>query len=76
MGPSQPSVAVLATRAIHPNITRRDPTQFSDPDAVIHIDRVYVPETQPDVKVVSVDLKMADGSSVVLMRDGEYAVGF
>jgi len=52
------------------------PAQFSGPDAVIHIDRVYVPETQPDVKVLSVDLSMADGSTVALMRDGEYAVGF
>jgi leucyl aminopeptidase (aminopeptidase T) len=52
------------------------PKDFSGPEAVIHIDRVYVPETQPDVKVASVDLQMADGSTVPLMRDGEYAVGF
>jgi hypothetical protein len=52
------------------------PQHFSSLDAVIHIDRVYVPETQPDVKVASVDLHMADGSTVALMRDGEYAVGF
>jgi leucyl aminopeptidase (aminopeptidase T) len=52
------------------------PAQFSSLDAVIHIDRVYVPETQPDVKVLSVDLQMADGSALALMRDGEYAVGF
>jgi leucyl aminopeptidase (aminopeptidase T) len=52
------------------------PAQFSGPEAVIHIDRVYVPDTQPDVKVLAVDLMMADGSTVALMRDGEYAVGF
>ncbi|MBK9796179.1 MAG: hypothetical protein IPP58_06745 [Holophagaceae bacterium] len=52
------------------------PAQFSGPEAVIHIDRVYVPETQPDVAVLAVDLTMADGSTVALMRDGEYAVGF
>jgi len=52
------------------------PAQFSGPEAVIHIDRVYVPETQPNVKVVAVDLTMADGSVVALMRDGAYAVGF
>jgi leucyl aminopeptidase (aminopeptidase T) len=52
------------------------PAQFSGPDAVIHIDRVYVPETQPDVKVLGVDLAMADGSRIALMREGEYAVGF
>lgn len=52
------------------------PKDFSGPEAVIHIDRVYVPETQPDVKVASVDLRMADGSAVALMRNGEYALGF
>ncbi len=52
------------------------PAQFSSPGAVIHIDRVYVPETQPDVQVLSVDLTMPDGSCVPLMRDGAYAVGF
>jgi leucyl aminopeptidase (aminopeptidase T) len=52
------------------------PAQFSGPEAVIHIDRVYVPETQPDVKVVAVDFTMADGTTLPLMRNGEYAVGF
>jgi hypothetical protein len=52
------------------------PAQFSSPEAVIHIDRVYVPETQPDVQVLAVDLEMADGSSVALMRNGDYAVAF
>lgn len=52
------------------------PAQFSSHDAVIHIDRVYVPETQPDVTVASVDLLMGDGTTVPLMRDGEYSVGF
>lgn len=52
------------------------PGDFSGPEAVIHIDRVYVPETQPDVKVVSVDLEMPGGSPVALMRDGQYAVDF
>ena len=52
------------------------PAQFSGPEAVIHIDRVYVPETQPDVQVLTVDLKLADGSSIALMRAGAYTVGF
>jgi aminopeptidase len=52
------------------------PAQFSGPEAVIHIDRVYVPDTQPDVKVVAVDLTMGDGTTVPLMRDGAYSVGF
>ena len=52
------------------------PAQFSGPEAVIHIDRVYVPETQPDVKVRVVDFNMPDGSTLALMRDGEYLVPF
>lgn len=52
------------------------PAQFSGPEAVIHIDRVYVPDTQPDVQVVAVDLAMGDGTTVPLMRDGAYSVGF
>ena len=52
------------------------PAQFSGPGAVIHIDRVYVPETQPDVQVLAVDLTLPDGSTVALMRDGAYTVGF
>lgn len=52
------------------------PQHFSGPEAVVHIDRVYVPETQPDVKVLSVDLRMEDGSSVALMRNGDYALVF
>jgi hypothetical protein len=52
------------------------PAQFSGPEAVIHIDRVYVPEIQPDVKVLAVDLKMADGEVRALIRNGAYAVAF
>ncbi|MBI1751968.1 MAG: hypothetical protein HY014_05945 [Acidobacteria bacterium] len=52
------------------------PAQFSGPEAVIHIDRVYVPETQPEVKVVAVDLQMPGAAAVPLMRNGEYSVGF
>lgn len=52
------------------------PKQFSSPGAVIHIDRVYVPETQPDVRIKAVDLIMEDGKPLPLMRNGEYAVAF
>ncbi len=52
------------------------PSDFSSPDAVIHIDRVYVPETQPDVMVASFDLIVDDGARLQLMRDGQYVVDF
>lgn len=55
---------------------RVGPSAFSSPDAVVHIDRVYVKETQPDVAVASVDLRFEDGTSVALMRNGEFGSVF
>ena len=52
------------------------PSAFSSPEAVIHIDRVYVPEMQPDVLPVSVDLHLDDGTTVALMRNGEFGPVF
>ena len=52
------------------------PDAFSSPEAVVHIDRVYVPETQPDVLPVSVDLHLPDGTTLALMRDGEFGPVF
>lgn len=52
------------------------PRDFSSADAVIHIDRIYTADVQPDVKVASADLALFDGTRVPLMRDGVYAVNF
>ncbi|MHB0964509.1 MAG: M29 family metallopeptidase [Gemmatimonadaceae bacterium] len=52
------------------------PEAFSSPDAVVHIDRVYVKETQPDVVAASVDLQLADGTRLALMRDGDFGPVF
>ena len=52
------------------------PGAFSSPDAVVHIDRVYVKETQPDVVAASVDLQLADGTRLALMRDGDFGPVF
>lgn len=49
---------------------------FSRPEAVVHIDRVYVPAMQPRITVARVDLAMDDGSVVRLMRDGAYVIDF
>jgi leucyl aminopeptidase (aminopeptidase T) len=51
------------------------PKDFSSADAVIHIDRVYVPGVQPDVSVKRLDLIMENGG-LPLMRDGGYVVDF
>jgi leucyl aminopeptidase (aminopeptidase T) len=49
---------------------------FTSADAVVHIDRVYLPATQPLVRVTSVDLHDADGRTTRLMQDGRYVIGF
>lgn len=49
------------------------PGDFASPDSVVHIDRVYIPQTQPAVRVVSVDLLMEDGS-MPLIRDNDYVI--
>ncbi len=48
--------------------------QFSKPDRVVHIDRVYLPSLQPRIQVVRVDLTNPDGVVLPLMLDGEYVV--
>jgi len=50
------------------------PKDFTSPEAVVHIDRVYVPELQPDVRPLKVDLTYPDGTTVELMRDGDYVI--
>ena len=45
---------------------------FSSPDAVVHVDRVYLPVLQPRVVPRRVDLVLEDGRSVAVMRDGSY----
>ncbi len=49
------------------------PADFSGPDAVIHLDRVYIRNTQPLVDVVEVRLE-GPGRSDVIMRDGRFTV--
>jgi hypothetical protein len=52
------------------------PKAFSKPEAVVHIDRVYLPSLQPRVLIAHADLDMPEGPPVPLMRDGEYVVDF
>jgi hypothetical protein len=48
------------------------PADFSSPDAVVHIDRVYVPACQPQVSVRRVDLHLAGGVCRPLIEDDAY----
>jgi hypothetical protein len=45
---------------------------FTSPDKVIHIDRVYIPEVQPQVRVVSVDLETPGRPPTTIIRDGRF----
>jgi len=47
------------------------PADFSSPAAVIHLDRVYIPEVQPLVKVREVRLEGPDGP-VTIIVDGRF----
>jgi hypothetical protein len=48
------------------------PTDFSSPEAVVHIDRVYVPACQPHIHIARVDLISSSGDRRALMIDGAY----
>jgi len=48
------------------------PRDFSSPDAVVHIDRVYVPACQPHIQIGRVDLISPSGERRALMLNGAY----
>jgi hypothetical protein len=50
------------------------PSSFRDPQKVIHIDRVYVPSTQPRVQVVEATFHYGAGEMETVMRNGGYVV--
>ena len=50
------------------------PADFSAPEAVVHIDRVYLPATQPQVAVLELALHERPGGPLVVMRDGRYVL--
>ncbi len=52
------------------------PSDFSKPERAVHIDRVYLPDTQPQVSVPTVDLILPDGSKQSLIRNGIYPANF
>jgi hypothetical protein len=47
---------------------------FSNPERVIHIDRIYIPETQPKISSEKVVLTFEDGRKFVLMEKGSYTI--
>ena len=50
------------------------PKDFSSATAVIHLDRIYIPQAQPRVAVRSVTLHYPDGHGEAIMADGAYTI--
>jgi hypothetical protein len=50
------------------------PEAFNDPANVTHIDWVYVPSVQPNVRVESLAFRYADGSKETIMRDNAIVI--
>ena len=50
------------------------PSAFSRPEEVVHLDRIYIPATQPRVAVYSVVLRYPDASEETLMAEGRYRI--
>ncbi len=53
---------------------RVGPADFSSAAEVIHLDRIYIPATQPRILVRSVVLRHPDSTLEVLMENGRYTV--
>ncbi len=50
------------------------PRDFSSPAAVIHLDRIYIPETQPRVTVAEAVLIYPRGKNGLIMKDGRFTI--
>ncbi|MBM3750240.1 MAG: hypothetical protein FJW21_03535 [Acidimicrobiia bacterium] len=51
------------------------PGAFSSPDAVVHIDRVYVPACQPQVSVARLELSLPAGERRTIIEANDYVAG-
>ncbi|MDZ7332524.1 MAG: hypothetical protein ONB13_00965 [candidate division KSB1 bacterium] len=47
---------------------------FTAPDKVIHIDRIYIPEIQPEIVPAKVQLQFDDSSALVIIAQSEYQI--
>ena len=53
---------------------RIGPADFSSPEAVIHLDRIYIPATQPLISIKSISLKFPGAHETVIMKNGNYTL--
>ena len=52
------------------------PSDFSRPEAVVHIDRVYQRKMQPRIRIRQLTLRFTGGVSQELVRDDRYVIDF
>ncbi len=50
------------------------PSDFSSPDKVIHLDRIYIKEVQPRISVKSIILNYPDGDKKTILKDNKYTI--
>lgn len=50
------------------------PKDFSCPQAVIHLDRIYIPATQPGITVQSIILNYENGRRETILENGQYLI--
>ncbi len=50
------------------------PENFSSPQAVVHIDRIYIPQVQPKVLVKSVSCEFSGRPPMEIMQNGSYCL--
>lgn len=50
------------------------PADFSSPKEVIHLDRIYIPATQPRISVVSIVFGYEDGRTETIIENDRYLV--
>ena len=50
------------------------PDDFSSPSEVIHLDRIYIPASQPRIALKSVNLKYPDGQEEQIINNGDYLI--
>lgn len=50
------------------------PKDFSSPKTVIHLDRIYIPATQPRITVKSITLGYEDDRTELILENGQYLI--
>lgn len=48
------------------------PADFTEPSAVVHIDRIYIESTQPRVQVKEVTIEDRNGNKTLLLKEDKY----